>query len=49
MKLTFEHVAREGFGMSEEHYRIPVALLGRESENDAARMKKEGGSWKEIG
>ncbi len=49
MRLTFEHFAREGFGMSEEDYPVQVELLGREPEDYAAWVKKEGGSWKDIG
>lgn len=47
LRLMYETFAKEGFGMGEKEYQVQVELLGREPEDYAAWVKKEGESWKD--
>ena len=47
LRLMYETFAKKGFGMGEEEYQVQVELLGREPEDYAAWVKKEGESWRD--
>ena len=48
IRLMYEFFARDGFGMTEDDYKVQVDLLGRRPEDYGAWVKREAATWIDV-